>query len=96
MAKTIDATKIPATITIKNTNPEKVDENGKLVFDKEGMDRYEGYVEIPVYRVLTQKVELAPQDELKLIVTTSAELLFYMALAADIEGLEITVEEVTE
>lgn len=90
MAKTIDATKIPATVTLKNANAEV------KVVDKEGMNKYEGYVKVPVYRVLTQEVELAPQDSLKLIVTTSAELLFYMAIAADNKALEITVEEVTD
>lgn len=85
MAKTIDASVIPAKITIKNPAAE-------VEVDKENMNKYEGYVRVPVYRVLTQEVELAPQDELVLIVTTSAELLFYMAVAKD-QGLEITVEE---
>ena len=85
MAKTIDASVIPAKITIKNPD-------AKVEVDKENMNKYEGYVRVPVYRVLTQEVELAPQDELVLIVTTSAELLFYMAVAKD-QGLEINVEE---
>lgn len=85
MAKTIDASVIPAKITIKNPAAE-------VEVDKENMNKYEGYVRVPVYRVLTQEVELAPQDELVLIVTTSAELLFYMAVAKD-QGLEINVEE---
>lgn len=85
MAKVIDATEIPAKVTIKNVNP-------VVEMEKDGQNKHEGFVEVPVYRVLTQKVELAPQDSLKLIVTTSAELLFYMALANDIEGLDITIE----
>lgn len=85
MAKTIDATKIPAKVTIKNPAAE-------VEVDKDNMNKYEGFVRIPVYRVLTQEVELAPQDKLQLIVTTSAELLFYRAVAKD-QGLEINVEE---
>lgn len=85
MARTIDATKIPAEVTIKNPA-------AAVKVDKEGMNKFEGFVRIPVYRVLTQNVELAPQDTLKLIVTTSAELLFYMAIAKDL-NLEISVED---
>lgn len=87
MAKVIDATKIPAEVVIRNVSP-------VVEMEKNGQNKHEGYVEIPVYRVLTQKVELAPQDELKLVVTTSAELLFYMALAADIKEIEIEVNEI--
>lgn len=89
MAKTIDATKIPATVTITNTN-------AVVEMEKDGQNKYEGYVKIPVYRVLTQEIELAPQDVLKLVVTTSAELLFYMALGNQIEGITVEVAEITE
>lgn len=85
---TIDATKIPAKVTITNVNvaPEAVNEENK----------FEGYVRIPVYRVTTQEVELAPGDDLQLIATTSAEVLFYLALQESLSGITVKAEEVGE
>ena len=85
---TIDATKLPAKVTITNVNvkPEVVDDQNKN----------EGYVKVPVYRVLTQEVELAPEDVLELIATSSAEVLFYMALQNSLDGIKVEVAEAGE
>lgn len=80
MAKTYDATQVPAIVTITNT---------KVVENVEGEAKVENAEKAFVQLFKTNfKVELESKDVIKLVVTDSAALLYYMLLDG-VDGLKV-------
>ncbi len=80
MAKTYDATKIPAIVTITNT---------KVLAQEAGEQIVENQAKAYVQLFKTNfKIELESKDVIKLVVNDSAALLYYMLLDG-VDGLKV-------